>query len=77
MELTPQKCFRCGSEDHLIAKYPTPPNDIEKRRKQVRCNEKGNRACNNRRNNIDQEIYASMARISDHDECHSRNFGDS
>ena len=22
MELTPQKCFRCGSEDHMIKKFP-------------------------------------------------------
>ena len=22
MECTPQKCFRCGSEDHMIAKCP-------------------------------------------------------
>ena len=24
-ERTPQKCFRCGSEEHLIAKCPKPP----------------------------------------------------
>ena len=24
---TPQKCFRCGSEDHLIAKYTKPPEE--------------------------------------------------
>ena len=24
------KCFRCGSEDHLIAKFPEPPKDGEK-----------------------------------------------
>ena len=24
-EQTPRKCFRCGSEDHLIAKCPKPP----------------------------------------------------
>ena len=23
-ERTPQKCFRCGSEDHMIAKFPKP-----------------------------------------------------
>ena len=28
-----RKCFRCGSEDHLIAKFPKPPKDSEKRRK--------------------------------------------
>ena len=26
-ERTPQKCFRCGSEYHLIAKFPKPPKD--------------------------------------------------
>ena len=32
------KCFRCGSEYHMIAKCPKPPKDNEKRRKQVRFN---------------------------------------
>ena len=59
-----RKTFRCGSEDHLIAKFPNPPKDNEKRKKQVRFNEKVNRACNNRENNSDQNIYASMARMS-------------
>ena len=27
----PRKCFRCGSEDHLIAKCPKPPKDREKK----------------------------------------------
>ena len=27
----PWKCFRCGSVDHLIAKYPKPPKDGEKK----------------------------------------------
>ena len=31
MERTPQKCFRYGSEDHIIAKFPNPPKDNEKR----------------------------------------------
>ena len=32
-ERTPHKCFRCGSEDNLIAKCPNPPkgNDKQKR----------------------------------------------
>ena len=37
MERTPWKCFRCGSEHHMIAKCP----------KQVCFNEKGKYACNN------------------------------
>ena len=27
-ERTPLKCFRCGSQDHLIAKCPKPPQHI-------------------------------------------------
>ena len=57
MERTPHKCFRCGSEDHMIAKCP----------KQVCFNEKGNRACKNVKNNSDCKIYASMARMSSND----------
>ena len=52
-EHTPHKCFRCGSEDHMIAKCP----------KQVCFNEKGNLACKNGKNNSDCEIYAYMARM--------------
>ena len=26
-ERPPRKCFRCGSEDHIIAKCPKPPKD--------------------------------------------------
>ena len=32
----PWKCFRCGSEDHMIAKCPNPPKENVKLRKQVR-----------------------------------------
>ena len=59
MECMPRKCFRCGSEDHMIAKYP----------KQVCFIEKGNYACDNSENNSDCKIYASMARMSINDEC--------
>ena len=34
-ERTPRKRFRCGSEDDLIAKFPKPPKENEKRQKQV------------------------------------------
>ena len=47
MERPPRKFFRCGSEDHIIAKCPKPPKDNKKRRKQVNFNEKGNCACVN------------------------------
>ena len=43
----PRKCFRCGSEDHLIAKCPKPPKDGEKKNgKKVsfQDKEKGNSA---------------------------------
>ena len=61
----------------MIAKCPKPPKDNEKRQKQVRFNERGNRACDNGRNNSNQKIYASMARMSGNDECPSEKFGDS
>ena len=38
IERTPRKCFRCRSEDHIIAKFPKPQKDNEKRKKQVRLN---------------------------------------
>ena len=58
MERTPRKRFICGSEDHIIAKYP----------KQVCFNEKGNRACDDGKNNSYCEIYASIACMSSNDE---------
>ena len=67
MEQTSRNCFRCRSEDHLIPKCPNPPEDNEKRQNQVRLNKKGNRACGNGKNNINQKIYASMARMSAND----------
>ena len=57
MERPPQKCFRCGSEDHVIQKCP----------KQVCFNEKGNYACYNGKNNSDCGMYASMERMSSND----------
>ena len=55
------KCYRCGSEDHMIAKCPKPPKDNEKRRKQVSFNEKVNRSCDNGKDKDEHKIYASMA----------------
>ena len=75
-ERTPQKCFRCGSEDHLIEKCPKPPKENEKWRIQVRFNEKGNFACDNSENNNDQKIYTSMACISGNYEFPRENFDD-
>ena len=76
-ELPPRKCFRCGSEDHMITKFPKPPKDNDKRQRQVRFNGKGNRACDNGKNNDDHKIYASMARMSSNDERKSEKYGDS
>ena len=58
MERPPWKCFKCGSEDHMIAKCP----------KQVCFIEKVNRACDIGKNNSDCKIYASMAQMSSNDE---------
>ena len=76
-ERTSRKYFRCGSEDHLIAKFPNPPKDHQNPQKQVSFNEKGNCACYNGKNKSDQKIYASMARMSSNYKCPSGNFGDS
>ena len=54
MECRPQKFFRCGYEDHMIAEFP----------KQVCFFEKVDRACDTSANNSDCRIYAYMARMS-------------
>ena len=61
----------------MIEKCPKPPKYNEKRRKQVRLNEKGNRACNNGEDNDDHNIYASMERMSSDDKRKSVHYGDS
>ena len=61
----------------MIKICPNPPKDNKKQQNKVRFNGKGDRACNNSKNNSDQNIYASMARMSRNDECSSQNFGDS
>ena len=80
MERTPCKYSICGSEDHLIAKFPKAPKENEKHRKQVHFSERGNHAsqkyCNNSKHNNDQNIYASMVHMYDNDRCYSRDFGD-
>ena len=73
---TPRKCFRCGSEDHMMAKCPKPSQDNEKRQKKVRFNKKVNSPCDNGENNSDQKIYASMARMFVNDEFPSEHFSD-
>ena len=60
----------------MIAKCLKPPKDNEKRRKQVRFNEKGNHECQNGENDDDHKIYAYMARMSSDDERESKEYGD-
>ena len=69
--------FRCGSEDHMIAKCTKPPKDNEKQRNQVRFYEKGNRVCDNGKNDDDHKIYAYMAQMSSDDKRSSEDYGDS
>ena len=76
-EHMPRKCLICGSEDHLIAKFPKPPKNKEKRRKKVRFNEKSKQSRDNSKNNSNQKIYASMARMSGNYKFPSDIFGDS
>ena len=61
----------------MIEHFPKPPKDNEKWQKKVLFNEKGNRGCDNGKNNSDQKIYTSMASMSSNDECSSENYGDS
>ena len=76
-ERPPRKCYRCGSEYHMIEKCPKPPKDCEKRRKSVQFIEKGNQACNNGKSENDHKIYTSMARMSNDDKRKSGEYGDS
>ena len=69
--------LRCGFEYHVIAKYPRPPKDNEKQRKQVSFNEKSNRACDNGEYDNDHKIHASMAIMSGDDERKSGEYCDS
>ena len=75
-----RKCFRCGSEDHLIAKCPKTPKDREKKNvKKVsfKDKEKGNSAKDNIDDEDDLKVYASMAQMSNDDVSKSKDYGDS
>ena len=72
-----RKFFRCGSEDHLIAKCPKPPKDSEKRRKSDKSKEKGNSAKDNSDDDDELKVYASMERISSDDVSKNKYYGDS
>ena len=72
-----RKCFRCGSEDYLIAKCPKPPKDSEKRCKSEKFKEKDNRVCDNSDDENDLKVYASMALMSNDDKRESKDYGNS
>ena len=62
-----RKCFRCGSEYHIIAKCPKPPKYSEKICKSDKSKGKGNCTCNNSDDDDELKVYASMARMSNDD----------
>ena len=71
------KCFRCGSEDHLIAKCPKPPKDSDKRRKSDKSKENFKSAKGNSDDDDDLKVYASMARMSNDDVRKNKDYGNS
>ena len=78
--MSAQKCFRCGSDDHLIAKCPKPPKDGEnKNGKKVsfKYKEKGNSVKDNSDDDDDLKVYRSMARMSNDDVSKNKDYGDS
>ena len=77
MDRPAQKCFRCGSEDHLVAKFPKTPKDSEKRRKSDKSKEKGDSAKDNSDDDDDLKVYASIARMSNDDKRENKDYGDS
>ena len=71
------KCFRCGSEYHLIAKYPKSPKYSEKRRNSDKSKEKGNREKDSSDDDDDLKVYTSMAQMSNDDKRENKDYGDS
>ena len=61
----------------MIAKFPKPPKESEKRRKSEKSKEKGNLACDNSNDDNDLKVYASMARMSSDDKHENKDYGDS
>ena len=72
-----RKYFRCGSEDHIIAKCPKPPKECEKRRKSGKSKENFIPAKYNSDDEDDLKVYASMARMSNDDKRKNKDYGDS
>ena len=56
LQRRPRKCFLCGSEYHMIAKFPKTPKDNEKQENKVLFIEKRNRVCENSESSSDQKI---------------------
>ena len=57
--------------------FSKPPKENDKQKKQVFLNVKGDRACDNSKNNSNQKIYVSMARMCGNDEYPSEISSDS
>ena len=72
-----RKCFRCGSEDHIIAKCPNPAKDSEKLRKSEKAKEKGVSSKDNIDDDDELKVYVSMARMSNDDLRENKYYGDS
>ena len=70
-------CWYCGSEDHLIAKFPKPSKEGKNKRKKVSFNEKGNSAKDNSDNDDDLKVYTSMAHMSNDDVSENKDYGNS
>ena len=61
----------------MIAKYPKPPKDSEKRLKSEKSKEKGHCACDNSDDDNELKLYASMAQMTNYDKRENKDYGDS
>ena len=61
----------------MIAKFPKPPKDSEKRRKSEKSKEKVNRACDNSDDEDELKVYTSMTRMSSDDKRKNKIYGNS
>ena len=61
----------------MIAKFPKPPKDSEKRHKSKKSKGKGYRACDNSDDDNELKVYASMARMSNDDKREIKGCGNS
>ena len=59
----------------MIAKFPKPSKDNEKRRNSEKYKEKGNCECDNSDDDDDLKVYASMARMSSDDKPKNKDYG--